>query len=149
MRMNMWWGIKRRVALVLALGLAVGIQGRGGGGGDPGTCLLCDDSTILARPLWRTLGAGNAGLDTLPFPTSIRVNLPASDPNSGESIAKSLVPLGGGQIWYAGGQASGTLGFYVADQSGVLQNAMSAGATIEASSGLIMVKFTSPKGTTS
>ena len=48
MSMNMWWGVKRRVAVVLALGLVVGMQGCGGGGGDPGTCILCDDSNNSA-----------------------------------------------------------------------------------------------------
>lgn len=37
--MNMW-GIKRAAAVALALGLLVGVQGCGGGGGDPGTPVL-------------------------------------------------------------------------------------------------------------
>jgi hypothetical protein len=182
--MNTWWGIKRRVALVPALGLVVGMRGCGGGGGDPGTCILCDDSTSSARPLWRTLRAGNAGLDASPCPASSRVNLLAPDSNSGEIVHQSLVSMGVGQIWSAGGQASGTRGFYVGEQNGVHRNPPPAGTTIEASttstglnvtldagspvtrtteastaslsfiltevsSGLITVKFTSPRGTTS
>lgn len=42
--MNMW-GIKRGFAMVLALGLLVGMQGCGGGGDKAGTCILCDSST--------------------------------------------------------------------------------------------------------
>jgi 5-hydroxyisourate hydrolase-like protein (transthyretin family) len=44
MSMNMW-GIKRGFAMVLALGLLVGMQGCGGGGDKAGTCILCDSST--------------------------------------------------------------------------------------------------------
>jgi len=141
-------------------------------------------STSSARPLWRTLGAGNAGLDAFSCPTSSRVNLLAPDPNSGEIVPQSFVSMRDGQIWYTDGQASGTLSFYVADQNGVRRNPMPAGTTVEASttstglrvtldagspvpntneastaslsfslteasSGLITVKFTSPRGTTS
>jgi hypothetical protein len=142
-------------------------------------------STSSARPLWRTLGAGNAGLDASSCPNSSRVNLLAPDPNSGEIVRQSFVSMRDGQIWYTDGQASGTLSFYVADQNGVRRNPMAAGTTVEASttstglrvtldagspvpstneastaslsftletgtsSGLITVKFTSPRGTTS
>ena len=40
MSMNMW-GIKRGAAIVLALGLVVGMQGCGGGGDKAGDCILC------------------------------------------------------------------------------------------------------------
>lgn len=43
MIMNMW-GIKRGAAILLALGLVVGMQGCGGGGDKAGACILCSST---------------------------------------------------------------------------------------------------------
>ena len=113
MSMNMW-GIKRGVAIVLALGLLVGMQGCGGGGDKTGTCILCDSSTTTTTGVLTLTASGTTLSSASPAQITAVLKDAKGKPVAGQvvtfSVVRSLVVTGvSTALTNANGEASTTV----------------------------------------
>jgi len=113
MSMNMW-GIKRGVAIVLALGLLVGLQGCGGGGDKTGTCILCDSSTTTTTGVLTLTASGTTLSSASPAQITAVLKDAKGKPVAGQvvtfSVVRSLVVTGvSTALTNANGEASTTV----------------------------------------
>ena len=111
--MNMW-GIKRGVAIVLALGLLVGMQGCGGGGDKTGTCILCDSSTTTTTGVLTLTASGTTLSSASPAQITAVLKDAKGKPVAGQvvtfSVVRSLVVTGvSTALTNANGEASTTV----------------------------------------